>query len=75
MSKSLNSRGLAAAIKARRGDRSLRQVVEEIGVCASTLSRVERGQAVDVPTYLRLCEWLGVSSERFIIKEYHEKPE
>jgi transcriptional regulator with XRE-family HTH domain len=54
----------AALLKAHRGTKGLRLVAAEIGgVSASTLSRVEQGGVPDLETYLRLCRWLGVSSD------------
>ena len=54
----------AAMLRARRGDRGLRSVAEEIGeVSASTLSRIEQGGVPDLETYLRICRWLGLPSE------------
>lgn len=55
---------LAALLKAHRGKKGLRIVATEIGgVSASTLSRVEQGGVPDLETYLRICRWLGVSSD------------
>ena len=55
---------LAALLKAHRGEKGLRAVATEIGgVSASTLSRVEQGGVPDLETYLRLCRWLGISSD------------
>ena len=57
---------LAALLRAKRGGRGLREVAEEIGkVSASTLSRVEQGNLPDVETFMRLCNWLGVSADDF----------
>ena len=58
---------LAAHVRTKRGDRGLRAVAEEIGgVSASTLSRIEQGNIPDLPTFIRVCAWLGVSPEEFI---------
>lgn len=57
---------LAALLRAKRGGRGLRDVAEEIGnVSASTLSRLEQGNLPDVETFMRLCNWLGVSADDF----------
>ncbi len=47
--------------------RGLRAIAEEIeGVSASTLSRIEQGNLPDLPTFIRICAWLGVSPDEFI---------
>src|SRR5229473_2208143 len=52
---------------AKRGKRGLRETAKEIGeVSVSTLSRIEQGKIPDLGTFLRLCHWLGVSSEQFV---------
>lgn len=57
---------LAALLRAKRGGRGLREVAEDIGdVSASTLSRLEQGNLPDVETFMRLCNWLGVSADDF----------
>ena len=57
----------AAHVRTKRGDRGLRAVAEEIdGVSASTLSRIEQGNIPDLPTFVRICAWLGVSPDEFI---------
>lgn len=65
MSTSLDTLRLSEMIKSKRGSKGLRTLSSEIGVSASTLSRVEQGNLPDIDTYLRLCEWLGVSSDYF----------
>jgi transcriptional regulator with XRE-family HTH domain len=54
-------------IKSKRGNIGLRQLSSEIGVSPSTLSRVEQGSLPDIETYLKLCNWLEVSSEFFTV--------
>jgi len=67
MSYRLDTRRLAASVKARRGNRSLREAVLDIeGVSLSTLSRVEAGKMIDVATFLHLCDWLVASPQEFI---------
>ncbi len=63
----INLEKLAAHLRTKRGDRGLRVVAAEIGgVSASTLSRIEQGSAPDLPTFIRICAWLGVSPEEFV---------
>ena len=63
---------LAAAIKAKRQvtTKGLRQAASGIGASASTLSRIERGKPPDLSTYVRLCQWLGVPMERFVVEPW-----
>lgn len=65
MSYSLDTQKLSEMIKSKRGSKGLRLLASEIGVSASTLSRVEQGNLPDIDTYLRLCEWLEVSTDFF----------
>jgi transcriptional regulator with XRE-family HTH domain len=63
----INLGKLAAVLRTKRRERGLRAVAEEIGnVSASTLSRIEQGSAPDLPTFIRICAWLGVSPEEFV---------
>lgn len=58
---------LAAHLRTKRGDNALRVVAEEIGgVSALTLSRVEQENAPDLPTFIRICKWLGASPGEFV---------
>jgi transcriptional regulator with XRE-family HTH domain len=75
MAKFLNTHYLAALIKTKRGNRGLREIAQEIGdVSPSTLSRIENGKVPDMDTFLRICDWLHVSSEE-LIKETQEPQE
>lgn len=65
MSTSINTTKFSEMIKSKRGSKGLRILSSEIGVSASTLSRVEQGNLPDIETYLKLCEWLEVSTEFF----------
>jgi len=58
---------LAAYVRAKRGQRGLREVAAEIGtVSPSTLSRMERGAVSDIETFLRICDWLQMPTSAFI---------
>lgn len=52
---------IQAKLKAKRSlDKlSLRDAAKQIGVSASTLSRIERGQVFDWETGVALCKWLA----------------
>ena len=39
-------------------ERTVRDLAAEIGISASTLSRIERGERMDAPTFMRLFGWL-----------------
>lgn len=65
MSASLDTQKFSEMIKSKRGKTGLRQLASEIGISASTLSRVEQGNLPDIDTYIKLCEWLEVSTEYF----------
>ncbi|MEO8393350.1 MAG: helix-turn-helix transcriptional regulator [Chloroflexota bacterium] len=67
---------LATQLRERRGKRGLREVAQEIGeVSASTLSRIEQGKLPDLDTFVRICRWLGVSMETFIIGKQNDSQE
>lgn len=56
----------AAALRTRRGERSLRDVAEETGISASTLSRIENGETPDMETFLLLSAWTGWPTNAFL---------
>lgn len=66
---SIDTMKLASMMKSKRGSRGLRDAALEIGgVSASTLSRIEQGKLPDIDTYIRICSWLGVSTEEFVVR-------
>lgn len=65
MSTSLDTQRFSDMIKSKRGNKGLRVLASEIGISASTLSRIEQGNLPDIDTYLKLCEWLEVSTDYF----------
>lgn len=60
MAKHITIDTLGPTLKEARGGRGLREVAEEIGTSAATLSRVESGKQPDLQTFAKLCKWLGV---------------
>lgn len=55
-------------LKEKRNNKGLRAIADEIGnVSFATLSRIEQGKIPDIDTFLRICKWLNVSTETFII--------
>lgn len=68
MATTLNTSLLAGMIKEKRGKKVLREISLEIGgVSPATLSRVEQGKIPDVDTFIKLCKWLGTSTDTFIM--------
>src|SRR5688572_9822745 len=65
MSKKIDTGKLSSMIKSKRGDKGMRDVSKEIGVSAPTISRIEQGKVPDVDTFIKLCEWLGVTADTF----------
>ena len=57
---------LGAMVKAKRGERRLREVAAEIGIGTATLMRVENGRIPDVGTFGKLCKWLNVDPGSFL---------
>lgn len=68
MQSTLNTELLASMIKSKRAKKGLRDTAEEIGdISAATLSRIEQGNLPDVETFIRLCKWLKVSTDVFVM--------
>ncbi|RIH63441.1 XRE family transcriptional regulator [Mariniphaga sediminis] len=62
---------LSRMIKEKRGSTGLRTSAQEIGgISAPTLSRIEKGNVPDVDTFIKICKWLGVSTDTFINSEH-----
>ena len=51
---------LGRRLSAKRGDRGVRAVAQEIGVSPATLSRVERGYLPDLETFAKISRWLEI---------------
>jgi transcriptional regulator with XRE-family HTH domain len=66
MKSPLNSELLSSMIKSKRQSKGLRETAKEIDIGLATLSRVEQGNLPDVETFIKLCNWLGVSTDIFI---------
>ncbi|WP_462251152.1 helix-turn-helix domain-containing protein [Ekhidna sp.] len=65
MASSIDSSKLSHMIKSKRGKQGLRAAAQEIGISAPTLSRIEQGNLPDIDTYVKICDWLNVSSDYF----------
>src|SRR5690242_1634596 len=57
---------LGRLLQVRRGNRGIREVADEIGISAPTLSRVERGKLPDLHTFEKICAWLKVDPKEFL---------
>lgn len=55
------------AIKGKRivCETNLRTAAKEAGVSAGSISRAERFQEIEIPTFLRLCAWLEIPPAEF----------
>lgn len=53
---------------------SWREAAEEIGVSASTLTRMAQGASPDVDGFAKMVTWLGVSADDFITRGDAPKP-
>jgi transcriptional regulator with XRE-family HTH domain len=68
MAQTLNNELLAGMLKNKRGKKGLRIIAQEIGgVSAATLSRIEQGKIPDVDTFIKICKWLEVPTDHFIL--------
>lgn len=48
-------------------DIDMRAAAKKLGISAATLSRMENQGMPDLITYARVCRWLGVGMDKFII--------
>lgn len=68
MQSTLNTDLLASMLKYKRAAKGLRAIADEIGgVSAATLSRIEQGKIPDVDTFIKICKWLDVTTDTFIV--------
>ena len=75
MQSTLNTELLSSMLKNKRGKKGLRAVAEEIGsVSAPTLSRIEQGKIPDVDTFIKICKWLEVATDTFIMSGVNPSP-
>ena len=66
---------LHAALDAQRRSRHLtwKNVADESGVSASTLTRLSQGRQPDVNSLAALTAWLGISADNFMRSEQAER--
>lgn len=75
MQSTLNTGLLASMLKSTRDKKGLRTVANEIGdVSFATLSRIEQGKIPDVDTFIKICNWLNVPTDTFIINDLTKQP-
>ncbi len=73
MESTLNTDLLAGMLKNKRAGKGLRAVAEEIGgISFATLSRIEQGKIPDVDTFIRVCKWMDVTTDTFIVGSSNE---
>jgi len=60
-----DAKRLATAVKEKRGEIGLRTAGKQIGVSASTLSRVENKKEPDITSMAKICVWLDIQMEYF----------
>jgi transcriptional regulator with XRE-family HTH domain len=75
MQSTLNTELLSSTIKSKRGKKGLRDTAREIDISSATLSRVELGNLPDVETFIKICKWIGVSTDTFIVGKKPAKAE
>ncbi len=69
--------GFMSSIKRTRKvlELNLRDVSEQSGISASTVSRIERGMPPDMETFIKICNWLSVHPSNFFIADGDISPE
>jgi transcriptional regulator with XRE-family HTH domain len=65
---------LGAMLRDRRGGRGIREVAQEIGISAATLTRVEGGRLPDIATFQKMCSWLQVNPAEILDIPTESKP-
>jgi transcriptional regulator with XRE-family HTH domain len=70
-------KSLHAALDAARGEKGLswRQLAKDIGVSASTISRMANGLKPDVTAFAAMTTWLRMPAERFYVTAAPERDE
>jgi transcriptional regulator with XRE-family HTH domain len=77
MKDQFNSEAFFEAIDSHRLAKGLtwRQVADESGISASTLTRMAQGKRPDIDGLAALLRWSGLKAELFIDGERHSSPE
>jgi transcriptional regulator with XRE-family HTH domain len=57
---------LGVMVRERRGGRGIREVAQEVGISAATLTRVEGGRLPDLATFQKICSWLKVNPSEIL---------
>ena len=62
--------GTAIREKRRAEDKNQQHVAQRVGVAQGVVSRIENGYGgIDGNLYVKLCAWLGVSFDTFVVEE------
>lgn len=48
---------------------SLRELADQVGISAATLSRIERGNMPDLLSFGQLCAWMNEDASRFFVAD------
>lgn len=71
MKRHIDLGALYAALEAKREveGRPWRAIAEELGISASTFTRLGQGKGTDIDTFVTLTGWLGLSPDDFVTGE------
>jgi len=59
--------------KLKKDGISIREASRQVGVSATTISRIMNKESIDVETLVRVCEWLNVSPSDIIDSELNDE--
>jgi hypothetical protein len=62
-----NGELFAKDVRAKRGERSMREIEKEIGIPIATLSRIENGKIPDAHNFGIFWNWLGENPSKYYI--------
>lgn len=57
---------ISIKLKAKRGNRGVREVAKEIKISHMTLTRVEQGKQPDLSTFIKICKWLEIDADTIL---------
>lgn len=63
----INWKGLSEDLRAKRAEERIEQkdAARQMGIAASSLSRLERGKTCSADTYMSVCSWLEVDPTEY----------
>ena len=62
----ISVKNIGVKARKKRGNSGIRITAKEIGISASTLSRIENGRIPDLDTFAKLCKWLKVDPSNIL---------